>query len=120
MARHWKGKRSLGKRGEPRYRRPRQALMQSPMCGGFVESPYPAPPPRPSRDERLDPRDAYFVTVCGFTFEFWSVEQIVAALRFYREKVHPSSRMPIWGEHDVTQRWFERVPQYLQANGKRA
>jgi hypothetical protein len=27
--------------------------------------------------------------------------------------------MPTWGEHDVTQRWFERVPLYLHANGKR-
>ena len=27
--------------------------------------------------------------------------------------------MPTWGEHDVTQRWYERVPQYLQETGKR-
>jgi hypothetical protein len=73
----------------------------------------------PSRDERLDPGLAVFVAVCGFTFEFWSVAEIEAALRFYREKVHPARRMPTWGEHDVTQRWYERVPQYLQETGKR-
>ena len=62
---------------------------------------------------------AYFVSDSGFTFEFWSVAQIEMALRFYRDKVHPGSRMPTWGEHDVTQRWYERVPLYLQENGKR-
>jgi hypothetical protein len=89
------------------------------MGGGFVESPYPDAPPVPSRDARLDPGPAYYVHVCGFTFEFWSVDQIRAALVFYQTKVHPSSRMPTWGEHDVTQRWYERLPPYLQENGKR-
>jgi hypothetical protein len=59
------------------------------------------------------------VLVCSFTFEFWSIEQIECALKFYRDKIHPSSRMPTWGEHDVTQRWYERLPLYLQKNGKR-
>jgi hypothetical protein len=89
------------------------------MMGGFIGHPYSAPPPVPSRDEHLDPGWALFVTVCGFTFEFWSADEIEAALRFYREKVHPARRMPTWGEHDVTQRWYERAPQHLQANGKR-
>jgi hypothetical protein len=89
------------------------------MGGGFLVSPYPVPPPVPSHDPKLDPAPAYFVRVCGFTFEFWSVPQIEAALRFYREKTHPGSRMPNWGEHDVTQRWYERAPLYLQENGKR-
>jgi hypothetical protein len=41
------------------------------------------------------------------------------SVRFYRVKIRTGSRMPTWGEHDVTQRWYERVPHHLQANGKR-
>jgi hypothetical protein len=116
MTRIWKGRRTLT-RGPDRH--PRHPPTQSPMSGGFVDSPYAAPPATPSRDEQLDPGPAYFVYVCGFTFEFWSTEEIEAALCFYREKVHSARRMPTWGEHDVTQRWYERVPQDLQAKGKR-
>jgi hypothetical protein len=90
-----------------------------PMGGGIWDSPYAAPPPEPSGDPILDPGPAYFVRVCGFTFEFWSLAQIETALAFYRDKIHPGTRMPTWGEHDVTQRWYERVPQYLQKTGKR-
>ena len=90
-----------------------------PMGGGFIDSPYSAPPPIPSGHPTLDPGVAYFIRVCGFTFEFWSIPQIEVALRFYKDKVHPSKRNKTWGEHDVTQRWYERVPQYLQENGKR-
>lgn len=110
MARIWMSQRSAS---------PRHFHGGHPMGGGLGDSPYPAPPPVPSRDAALDPRPAYFVRVCGFTFEFWSVPQIEVALRFYRERVHPSSRRPICGGHDEMQRWFERVPQHLQANGKR-
>ena len=112
MARIWKGERShpLG------YK---LSWIGNPMGGGFLESPYPAPPPDESRDPKLDPTPAYFVSVCGFTFEFWSVAQIEMALRFYRDKIRPSSRMPNWGEHDVTQRWYERLPMYLRENSKR-
>ncbi len=118
MARIWKGRRTQGTLPK-KYRHPRDGRSQSPMCGGFVDHPYSASPPVPSRDERLDPGLAIFVKVCGFTFEFWSSEEIEAALRYYRQKVHPGRKMPTWGEHDVTQRWYERSPQYLQANNKR-
>ncbi len=50
-----------------------------PMGGGFIESPYSAPPPVPSGHPTLDPGVAYFVRVCGFTFEFWSFPQIEVA-----------------------------------------
>src|SRR4051812_40425707 len=99
MARIWKGRRTTTGMGP--YRHPRDPLSESPMGGGFIGHPHSAPPPVPSRDERLDPRLAIFVSVCGFTFEFWSAEEIEAALRFYREEVHSSRRMPTWGEHDV-------------------
>ena len=90
-----------------------------PMDGGFIDSTYSAPPPIPSGHPTLDPGVAYFVHVCGFTFEFWSTPQIEVALRFYNDKIRSSKRKTTWGEHDVTQRWYERVPQYLQENGKR-
>jgi hypothetical protein len=47
------------------------------------------------------------------------VAQVAAAPGFFRDEVRPGSRMPTRGEHDVTQRWYERAPQYLQENGKR-
>lgn len=90
-----------------------------PMGGGFVDAPYAAPSPDPSAHRKLDPRPAFFFRVCGFTFEFWSVAQIETALAFYPDKLHPSTRKPTWGEHDVTQRWYQRVPQYPQKSGTR-
>ena len=71
-------------------------------------------------DPVLNPALCYFVRVCGFTFEFWSTDHIVVALDYFRQKVHPSSRVGgNWGEHDVTQRWYERLPLDLQRSGKR-
>jgi hypothetical protein len=94
MARIWNGKRPA----PPRHY---AARIDNPIGGGCLESPYSAPTPDETRDPKLDPAAVYFVSVCGFTFEFWSVAQIEAALRLYRDKVHPGSRMPTWGEHDV-------------------
>lgn len=91
-----------------------------PMGGGFANSPHSAPGAWESRDKALDPSPCYFVEVCGFTFEFWSTAQIRAALVFFQQKVHPSSQVAKnWGEHDLTQRWYERLPLELQKNGKR-
>ena len=90
------------------------------MAGGAVDSAYPVPEARSEKDRLLDPPPVYFVRVCGFTFEFWSIEHIAVALAFFRQKIHSSSRLSgNWGEHDVTQRWFERLPFYLQETGKR-
>jgi len=92
--------------------------------------------------DQLVPRWTYFVEVCGFTFRFSSLAQLREALAFYRQKTHPSSRLPDpeWVrreaqhnprgyrdtisaafafERDALQRWFEKVPMYLQENGKR-
>src|SRR5690349_21196001 len=33
----------------------------------------------------------YFVRVCGFTFEFHGIEQIEVCLKFFSQKVRPSS-----------------------------
>ena len=91
---------------------------------------------------KLLPKVTYFVEVAGFTFRFSEVEQLREALTFYRQKTHPSSRLPdeewvrseaqrnpkgyrrtitaiMHAERDQLQRWWERVPLYLQENGKR-
>jgi hypothetical protein len=134
MARIWKGKRSAP---------PSAFWGGTPMGGGGYGPDGDVPPPVPSRDAVLDPPPAYYVRVCGFTSEFWSVEQIRHALQFYEQKVHPTSRFRYgwryrqekirlhpagWREviasfvrthHDDLQRWYERLPQHLQENGKR-
>src|SRR5688500_10289368 len=92
--------------------------------------------------DKLLPKVSFFVEVCGFTFRFWSIAHLKETLAFYQQKTHPSSRLPdpdwvrreaqidpkgyrkyiaafIGAEHDVVQRWWERVPLYLQENGKR-
>ncbi len=72
-------------------------------------------------DLKLIPRWVYFVSVCSFTFEFHSIEQIEACLEYYTEKLHPSSRrFDMWGgDHWEFQRWFERLPMYLLEESKR-
>lgn len=68
----------------------------------------------------------YFVRVCGFTFEFHSIEQIEACLRFFSQKVRPSSMIrfshsdrQIHWLHWVAQRWFERLPMQLLEERRR-
>jgi hypothetical protein len=70
------------------------------------------------------PRWVFFVRVCSFTFEFHSLKQIEACLEYYSQKIHPSSRLPVYtesygGDHWETQRWFEQLPMYLLEEPKR-
>jgi hypothetical protein len=83
-----------------------------------------APPAEISPDPKLIPEWVYCVYVCGFTFKFWSIAQIQAALDFYSKKIHPSSRLEdpsgsLWCHHSEVQRWYERLPLYLRKEGKR-
>lgn len=73
MARIWKGKRSAP---------PSAFWGGTPMGGGGYGPDGDVPPQTPSGDAILDPPPAYYVRVCEFTFEFWSVEQIRHALHF--------------------------------------
>jgi hypothetical protein len=82
------------------------------------------PPADISPDPKLIPEWVYYVYVCGFTFKFWSVAQIQAALDYYSQKIHPSSRIKNpgsyhWCHHYEVQRWYERLPLYLRKEGKR-
>ena len=76
-----------------------------------------------SPDEKLLPAYTYFVRVCGFTFRFGSVAQIPSVLEYYSQKIRQSSRLApsdwLKAEHDVAQRWFERLPAYLLEEPKR-
>lgn len=81
-------------------------------------------PANTSPDLKLVPRWVFFVRVCSFTFEFHSLNQIEACLRYYSEKIHPSTRLPVYtenlgGDHWEMQRWFEQLPMYLREEPKR-
>jgi hypothetical protein len=80
---------------------------------------------RQGRVGRLVPYKVCSVEVCGFQFLFHSVVQIDLCLDYYRREHHPSSRLPVYtenlgGDHYETQRWFEKLPQYLLESSKRA
>ena len=76
-----------------------------------------------SPNEKLVPVYTYVVEVCGFTFRFGSVAQIDCALEYYSRKIQSSSRLPdsewLRAEHDVAQRWYERLPLYLRKENNR-
>ncbi|WP_415891501.1 hypothetical protein ACMXYN_08935 [Neptuniibacter sp. PT8_73] len=68
-------------------------------------------------------RVVYFIEVCRFTFQFYSVEQIQAAMEWFEEKVHKSTRMKdepfLRAERDILQRWHERLPAHIKKGSKR-
>ena len=84
--------------------------MQTTHVGGVV--------PQPPLD-RLIERLVYFVEVCGFTFQFHSVEQLEQALDHFKQKTHPTSAQPGIALEHYWQRWFERLPQRLYEESKR-
>jgi len=64
------------------------------------------------------------VSVCSFTFKFNSADEIQEYVAFFEKKTHPSSMLPIPEGADGffrwhSQRWYERLPMYLQEEGKR-
>ena len=75
------------------------------------------------RARTLEPHRVILVRVEGFTFEFHSLEQIQACLRFYQQKRVPSGRIPLrqlaGGDHWEFQRWYERLPGELRRDSKR-
>jgi hypothetical protein len=78
------------------------------------------------RDPTLQRYPVYFVRICGFTFEFHSIEQLEVCLRFFSQKTRPSSRIAFSANdkqihwlHRVAQRWFDRLPMYLLEERRR-
>lgn len=82
---------------------------------------------RPS--DSLVPQWVYFVSVCGFTFEFHALSQMADCLEYYSKKIQPSSREHMgwgWGGDQVEARanmllirWCDRLPQYFLEEPKR-
>jgi hypothetical protein len=80
---------------------------------------------RDSHTRGLVPYKVCLVDVCGFEFTFHSVTQLELCLEYYRREHHQSSRLPVetgtyGGDHGETQRWFEKLPNYLLEKGKRS
>jgi hypothetical protein len=67
----------------------------------------------------LIPHTVVFGSVCSFTFQFYSRQQLERVLDYYEQKIVPSSREPesVWslwgGDHSEAERWFERMPPFL-------
>ncbi|HBE70131.1 MAG TPA: hypothetical protein DDW52_18440 [Planctomycetaceae bacterium] len=73
----------------------------------------------PAKSPNLDHRRMYFVAVAGFTFQFVSLEQLRECLEWFRQKIHPSSRLPNVTLEHYWQRWYERLPKGLTKEPKR-
>lgn len=74
--------------------------------------------------QKLIPYKVCLVTVCNFTFTFHSVMQLDLCIEYYSKDIQPTSRLPFYsqnfgGDHWETQRWFEKLPQYLLEKPKR-
>jgi len=93
---------------------------RNPMSG---EAGTPPSIGRHYRSPTLEPHRVTFVRVEGFTFEFHSLEQIQACLRYYQQKTLPSgrisSRQMAGGDRWEFQRWYVRLPGELRRDSKR-
>ena len=101
MARFWKEKLDLDKHVD---------YMKTTHLSGF--------PVAPSHDN-IRERWVYFVTVCSFTFQFQSIEQIQECLTHFEQKTHPSSALPNVTLEHCWQGWEQRLPYRLFENSKR-
>ncbi len=62
----------------------------------------------------------YYVSVCRFTFAFFSTEEIPAYIRYYSLKILPSrTKRPHDTGHKSRQSRFNRLPLYLRQESKR-
>jgi len=80
--------------------------------------------PLPAQARGLVVRNFICVSVCSFTFRFVDKDEIREYILFFEKKTHPSSALPIPESADSflrwhSQRWYERLPMYLQEEGKR-
>ncbi|MFC4310868.1 hypothetical protein ACFPN2_17365 [Steroidobacter flavus] len=77
-------------------------------------------------DYAADPHESlrthwvYFAEVAGFTFEFMSLDQARECLRYFEQRLHPSTRADIGSAyHWEMQQWYERIPGYLKSDRNR-
>jgi hypothetical protein len=80
--------------------------------------------PQPEYARSLLKKENICVNVCSFTFYFENRAEIESYISFFEKQTHPSSRFPISEGTDRfarwhSQRWFERLPMYLQEESKR-
>ncbi|HEV2277932.1 MAG TPA: hypothetical protein VGS02_07140 [Acidobacteriaceae bacterium] len=81
--------------------------------------------PLPHYARSLIKPDAICVHVCSFTFRFVSKDEIEEYIQFFQAKTHPTSRVPARMlpncnfRHWHSQRWYERLPLFLQEEPKR-
>ena len=61
----------------------------------------------------------YFVRVCGFEFQFVSLEQVQEAIRYFSKKIQPSTKAYNNGLEHYWQQWYERLPKGFQGGTKR-
>jgi hypothetical protein len=92
---------------------------RNPMC--YIDD---AQRKRHHRAPTIVPCKVCLVTVCGFTFTFHSMLQLRVCHEYFTRVHHPSSRLPVYsgdygGDHWETQRWYEKLPQYLLEKPKR-
>jgi hypothetical protein len=75
---------------------------------------------RPRSGDRRGACFSYFVQVAGFTFEFASVDQLRECLTFFEQRIHPSSRKPVFApEKGHWQAWHERLPARVLKSSRR-
>jgi hypothetical protein len=79
----------------------------------------------PAYAKGLVKQELICVNVCSFTFKFATKDEIQEYIEFFGRKTHPTSRVPeqmlakcSFG-HWHSQRWYEKLPLYLQENPKR-
>jgi hypothetical protein len=81
--------------------------------------------PLPAHARSLIQRQFICIRVCSFTFRFETKEEISKYIDFFQKKTHPSSRVPAKMlpncsfRHWHSQRWYERLPLFLQEEPKR-
>ena len=81
--------------------------------------------PLPRYARNLVKNEFICVSVCSFTFRFESKEEIAEYISFFEKKTHPTSRVPdemladCSFRHWHSQRWYERLPLFLQEEPKR-
>jgi len=91
---------------------------------GFRYGDHP-PDMLPATARGLVHQELICVSVCSFTFRFYSQDEIREYIAFFEKKTHPTSTLPIPAGSDSffrwhSQRWYERLPVYLQEESKRA